>query len=89
MRNKIVQPKILIEPFLQDDLNTQLKEIEVYCFSGKAKLIVKLYGGNGLSVYNENLEQIDDIFGFNEQKIVSPSDYNLEKSVVFLIIYCL
>ena len=37
--DKYIEPKILIEPLLREEINTPVREIEVYCFNGIPKII--------------------------------------------------
>lgn len=69
-------PKILVEPLLRDDINKCCQEIFVYCFKGNPKIIIKLHGNfsDGITVYNKNFKQIDDLFNFNEPKINFKAD---------------
>ncbi|MBR1942980.1 hypothetical protein IJ843_04525, partial [bacterium] len=56
-----IEPKLLIEPLLRDDINISAREIEVYCFNGKPKIFVSVRYGNPreISYYDENFNQID------------------------------
>ncbi len=59
-----IQPKILIEPLLRDDINTSPREIEVYCFNGVPKIFVnvKYKEKREICYYDENLNFIDLLF---------------------------
>ena len=55
-----IEPKILIEKLLRDN-NFFTQDLEFYCFMGEAKIIRRIYnnGKNEISVYDENLENIN------------------------------
>ena len=80
-QEKGIKPKILIEPLMRDEINTPCKEIHVYCFNGIPKIIIKL-NNNGISLYDENLNQIDDLFGFENEKIYLEADDLINQSFV-------
>ena len=57
-----IEPKILIEPLMREEINIPLEDIHVYCFKGEPKIIVKFYNTKEMSIWNENLNSINDIF---------------------------
>ena len=68
-----IEPKILIEPLLRDEINTAPREIEVYCFNGKPKIFVSVRYAEKREIcyYDENFNYIDLILhpdGNNEIK---------------------
>ncbi len=77
-----IEPKILIEQLLRENLDTLCQNIHVYCFNGLAKYIVKIYQNNKISIYDENLNLTEDIFEFNEQKINIKADDLINQSFV-------
>ena len=78
-----IEPKILIEPYMSDDINKPPEEIHVYCFSGVPKYIIKLHNENEITIYNEKFEITDDVFGFEENKINVKADCNIKKTFYF------
>ncbi|MBQ9244888.1 hypothetical protein IJ182_01320 [bacterium] len=71
MQYKFIEPKILIEPLLRENINEMPAEYEIYCFNGKPKIFQKVrYGQNKeATVYDEN---------FNIMNLKFSSDYNLK-----------
>ena len=78
--DKYIEPKILIEPLLREDINTPVREIEVYCFSGKPKILVKFNANNTINIWNEKLTPMDNIFDFTEENIKIEADNLLKQS---------
>ena len=76
-----IEPKILIEPLLREKINIKCKQIQVYCFYGYPKLFVKFYGDSSISLYNENLEFINDILSPDDVKINNSADYLIKQTV--------
>ncbi len=68
LQYKGIKPKILIEPLMRDNINCKNAQIQVYCFNGVVKYIIKIYD-NKVTIWDENLNFTDDILGFNEEKI--------------------
>ena len=42
MQYKGIEPKILIEPLMREEINTPQREIEVYCFNGQPKIYISV-----------------------------------------------
>ena len=59
--NRIIQPKIIIEALLRDEINISAREIEVYCFNGQPKIFlnVKYDTRREITCYNEDFSIID------------------------------
>ena len=74
MQYKGIEPKILIEPLMREEVNTPSKEIQVYCFNDTPKIAVKIHNKNEITVYDENLKITNDPFGFEEEKIDVEAD---------------
>ena len=73
-----IEPKILIEPLMREQINIPCDEIQVFCFSGKPELFARICGfNNNTSLYDGKLNVINDTL-FN-------GDNNIEKSVDDLI----
>ena len=72
MNYRGIEPKILIEPLLTDEINTPPREIEVYCFNGNPKIFVSVrYGENReICSYDENFNIIDLVFHNDEKNII-------------------
>ena len=66
----ILEPKLLIEPFMAEENNESCTEIEVFCFNGEPRLFlkVKYLQQREISYYDENFNQID--------LILHPDGYN-------------
>ncbi len=56
-----IEPKILIEPLLREEINTNPREIEVYCFNSQPKIFVnvKYKQKREICYYDENFNFID------------------------------
>ena len=83
MQYKGIEPKILIEPLMRDEINIPCHEIQVYCFSGKAKFAIKLKNGKQTILYNQELNIIDDIFSEDDIPENEFADNNLRLAVRF------
>ena len=77
-----IEQKILIEPLMRDKTNTPAEEIQVYCFSGNPKIIIRLYNDGGISIYDEKLNPINDIFGFSKDIKREEADNIIKQSFV-------
>jgi len=96
MQYKGLEPKIIIEPLMRDNINEICPEIMIYCFSGCPKLTVCLHKENESTVYDENFNVNNNIFKNNEIKINAEADENVklafelskELSKPFLFVRC-
>ena len=66
MQYKGIEPKILIEPLMRDSINIVSEELQVYCFNGEPKYIVKQPEISSYNFYEKNLKTIDEIKDKNE-----------------------
>ena len=82
MNYRNIEPKILIEPLMRDDINLNSQEIEVYCFNSTPKLILKLWNNqqNNISLFDEKLTYIDEIFSGNDSKICENANELIKQS---------
>ena len=62
-----IKPKILIEPLMRDEINTEPVKINVYCFNGKPEIFIKFFENNKMSIWNGKFEQLENIFNFSEE----------------------
>lgn len=80
MHYKGISPKILIEPFMKEN-----RLIEIYCFSGKAKIYadVHLKGGIKICIYNEDFSYSDLVLKNEDKKHMTqfPADDQLKEAV--------
>ena len=82
---KGIKPKILIEKLLREEINTQSKTVQFYCFNGNIKFVIELFGNNQTCLYDEKLNIIDDILSCSDMKINIKAEeiiynaYNLSK----------
>ncbi len=74
MQYKGIEPKIIIEPLLKEDVNGFSEEINVFCFNGKPKYIIKMHNQKQISAYDENLQITDDVFDAEEMNFAVPAD---------------
>ena len=76
-------PKIIIEPLIRTDKNKIPQEISVYCFNGKPKIIVWFQKPetSGASLYDENLNIIDDVLIKGDIKINRIANENIHKAL--------
>ena len=79
MQYREIKPKILIEPLMRDNIDISCQEIQVYCFNGSPKYIIKLHNDNEITIWNENLKITYDPFGFKEKKIPVDTDNYINK----------
>lgn len=88
MQYKGIEPKIIIEPLLRENLELLSPEINVYCFNGTPKIIVKIHGGvpdnspGAVTIYDESLRCIENIFNFKEDVIDAPADENIKLALL-------
>ena len=69
MNYRNIEPKILIEPLLRDEINTEPIKINVYCFNGVPEIFIRFYDSNKMNIYDKNFEPMDNIFNFAEENI--------------------
>ena len=81
-KEKYIEPKILIEPLMRENINVPSSEIQVYCFNGKPELILKLYNDEKSSVclYDKNINCIDDVFSAGDTKVMEKADENIKQA---------
>ncbi len=75
LQYKGIKSQIIIEEFLGNEKEIP-KEIEVYCFNGHPKIILKLWNdkNNNTCLYDENLNYIDDLFFYADNKLLEKAD---------------
>ena len=69
-----IEPKILIEPLMRNDIDLLGSEIQVYVFNSMPEFIIKLHNENQITIYDKNLNITEDLFGFREEKIKCSAD---------------
>ena len=74
MQYHAIEPKILIEPLMRDDINIICPKIEVFCFNGMPKYILKLFYSNKIAIYDEKLNITNDFLGVKEEKVCVKAD---------------
>ena len=77
-----IEPKILIEPLLRDEINTPCEEIMVYFFKGIPKFTIKIHNNRTITVYDENLEITNAPFDFEEEKVNIKADNIINQTFV-------
>ena len=82
LQYKNIQPKILIEPLMRENINIRCQNIQIYCSLGFPQYIVKLHDEKHLTIYNHKLDITNDIFNFTEQKIIVNADNLINQSFV-------
>ncbi len=67
-----IEHKILIEPLLREEINTPVREIEVYCFNGKPKIFINVQYGvkREICYYDESFNFIDLILHPDGKNII-------------------
>ena len=83
LQYKGIEPKILIELLMRNNIDKNLDGIQVYCFKGKIKYLIKILSNNQIAIWDENLNITNDIYGFEENKIILEAD-NLIKQTLKL-----
>lgn len=85
MQYKGLEPKILIEPLMRDKINTNPREIEIYCFSGQPKIYVNVRYQNRreITFYNEDFSISDLVLHPDGRNIIinEEADDILKKAV--------
>ena len=83
MQYKYIEPKMLIEPLLREDINEKPEEIEVYCFNGEVKIAQKIKYKNPreVSIYDETYNHINLKFMSDYNLIQEPADDNIKLAV--------
>ena len=69
-----IEPKILIEPLMRDEINKEPIKINLYCFNGVPKVIIKFFDTNKMSIWNEKFDPMENIFNFSEEIIKNNVD---------------
>ena len=78
LQYKGLEPKIIIEPLMRDNINEMCPEIMVYCFSGMPKFILKQHNKNEHTPYDENLNITEDLISAESRKINIEADENVK-----------
>ena len=81
MQYKGIEPKILIEPLLRENINTKGAQIQVYCFNGLPKLFIKFHAEDEVTLYDENLNITEDLFNSDERKVNIKADEFIKQTV--------
>ena len=73
---KGIEPKILIEPLMRDDIDKNTEEIQWYCFNGIPKLCIRIEAGtnNKTTLYDNNFNIIKDILTYGDIQVNRPCD---------------
>lgn len=82
-----IQPQIIVEPYLSDDVSVKPQEIEVYCFNGVPKIIQKVVKAStetysDVCVWDENYNELSNVqlmLGLNNVSV--PVDETLKLAV--------
>ena len=82
MQYRGINPKILVQPLLRDNINIPCEQIHVYCFNGKPEYIVKLYNDFKIWVWDKNLNLSDCNIGYYEQMLNIKADNLIKQAVV-------
>ncbi|MBQ9244886.1 hypothetical protein IJ182_01310 [bacterium] len=83
LQYKYIEPKIIIEPLMRDNIDEMPTEYEIYCFNGKPKIFQKVkYGRNKYAtVYDENFNKIDLKFKPDYQLLKEDADNYLKEAI--------
>ena len=73
LQYKGIEPKILIEPLMRDDINIPSEEIQIYICSGEIKLIVRIED-MGITLYDKNFNIINEVLSEGDKKNNKPFD---------------
>ncbi len=76
-----IEPKLLIEPLLRENINIRSTTVNIYCFNGASKIIIKFFDENKMSIYDEKFKQMENIFGFKDEKIIMQPDNIINQSI--------
>lgn len=72
--NKIEKNKIIIEPLMRDNIDNVSETINVYCFCGQPKIVIKFFNNNKMSIWDEKFKPMDNIFNFFEENMPADVD---------------
>ena len=74
LQYKGLEPKIIIEPLMLENIEKESEKIQIYCFSGKPEFVLKFHGNNTETVYDKDLKQIEKIFISPERQVKKEAD---------------
>ena len=81
-QEKGIEPKILIEPLLRNDINLPGSRIQIYFFNSSPEFIIKIHNPKEITIYDKNFKIVDDVFGFSENKIYAEVDDLINQTFV-------
>ena len=83
MQYKGIEPKILIEPLLRDEINKKPEEIEIYCFNGEPKIFQKIRYTNPreVSIFDKKYEHINLKFLPEYELVQEEADEKIKEAV--------
>ena len=67
LQYKGIEPKILIEPLMRENINISCWQIHVYCFNGKAEYIIQLQNDYKMIAFDRNINIADCFISHNEK----------------------
>ena len=79
MQYKGIEPKILIEPLMREDINKEPDNIHVFCFNGIPKLYVRIQNDT-IALYDNNFNIIDDTLSKYDKKANKHNDNLINQS---------
>ena len=80
-QEKGISPKILIEPLMREEINIPCEEIHVYYSCSKFLFLVRMKG-RYTSLYDDNLNFIDNVLSDGDIKINKPADDLIKQTFV-------
>ena len=83
-QEKGIEPKILIEPLIRDENNSNCDELNIYCFNSIPKICLKLYGAidKAATLYDKNVQIVDDVPSMGDKKLNIPADELVKQAYV-------
>ncbi len=74
LQYKGINPKILIEPLMRDNINLPCQQIQLYFFNNLLKFIVKIYNDKEITVWDEKLNFAENVFNTKEKNLNIKAD---------------
>ena len=77
-----IEPKILIEPLLRNNIHKNTEQIQIYCFSSIPQFVIRIEenSNNKTTLYDEKLNIIDEVFSIGDIKINRKADNLLNQA---------
>ena len=80
-----IEPKIIIEPLLREEIDIPDETIQVYCFNSIPELIIRFEKGteNNTNLYDKEMNVTDDVLSYGDKNIHKLSDDFIKQTFVY------